>query len=72
MSTSREIACVFYECEHSCLKGKEGTFKKACQICKYYVPRKGGSFIHQNLKKQKIEKIREYDMKQTMRDYKNF
>ena len=39
----REIACVFYEYEGSCLKGKAGTFRKACQTCGKYKPKLGSS-----------------------------
>ena len=70
MAASREIACVYYEFEGSCLKGREGTFRKSCQTCKKYKARKGGIPAHKNLKKQKTEKIKENDIKQMMRDYK--
>ena len=50
----REIACVFYEYEGSCLKGKAGTFRKACQTCGKYKPKLGSAPARQNLKKQKI------------------
>lgn len=69
MATDRLIACVYYECEHSCLKGREGTFRDACQTCKKYVPRKGSRLTHQNLKKKKAERIKELDMKQMIQDY---
>lgn len=69
MASNREISCIYYEWEGECSKGKEGTFRKACQICKKYKPRKGGLPARQNLKRQKVEKIRERDMKQMMRDY---
>ena len=65
----REISCVYYDFEGSCLKGKEGTFRKACQTCKKYRPKKGSLPARQNLKKQKAEKIKDRDMKQMMRDY---
>lgn len=41
MARDREIACMFYECEGSCLKGHEGTFKDYCQTCSDYKRRKG-------------------------------
>lgn len=65
----REIACEFYEYEHSCKKGKEGTFRKACQICKKYKPKKAGLPARKNLKKQKTEKIRMQDMEEMMKEY---
>ena len=67
--TDREVACVYYVYEGECLKGKEGTFKKACQICKKYKPKKGGAAARGNLKKQKIAKIKERDIEDMMRDY---
>lgn len=67
--TDREVACVYYVYEGECLKGKEGTFKKACQICKKYKPKKGGAAARHNLKKQKIAKIKERDIEDMMRDY---
>ena len=65
----REIACVFYEYEGSCLKGKAGTFRKACQTCGKYKPKLGSAPARQNLKKQKIEKIKTKDMKLELRNY---
>jgi hypothetical protein len=65
----REIACIYYEYEHSCLKGREGTFWEACQICKKYKPRNGGTPARRNFKKQKMAEIREKDIKNIMRDY---
>lgn len=52
----REIACEFYICEGSCSKGREGTFRKACQTCSKYRPMKGGRPARRNLKKEKREK----------------
>ena len=65
----REFACIYYKWEGECLKGREGTFKDACQICKKYKAKKGSVPARKNLKKQKTEKIKENDMKQMMRDY---
>ena len=62
MATTREIAC-------ECAKGREGTFRKACQTCKKYKAKKGSLPARQNLKRQYIEQIREHDMKHMMRDY---
>lgn len=69
MAVDREIACEFYEFEHSCSKGKEGTFRKACQTCKKYKAKKGTLPARKNLKRQKVEKIKEHDMKQIMKNY---
>ena len=65
----REIACIFYEYEGSCLKGKAGTFRKACQTCGKYKPKLGRAPARQNLKKQKIEKIKTKDMKLELKNY---
>lgn len=69
MATSREIACIYYEYEGCCSKGREGTFRKACQICKKYKPRNGSLPARKNLKKQKMEKLKERDIKEIMRNY---
>ena len=69
MAKTREIACIYYDCEGSCLKGREGTFWKACQTCAKYSPRKGGTPARKNLKRQKMDKIQESDMKRMIRDY---
>ena len=69
MAVEREVACIYYKWEGECKKGREGTFRKACQTCKKYKAKKGNLPARQNLKKQKIEKIREHDMQQMMRDY---
>ena len=69
MGSEREVACVYYKWEGECEKGREGTFRKACQTCKKYKAKKGNLPARKNLKRQKIEKIREHDMKQMMRDY---
>ena len=69
MATERENACVNYKWEGECAKGREGTFRKACQICKKYKAKKGSVPARQNLKKQKTEKLKEQDMRRMMQDY---
>ena len=69
MADTREIICEYYEWEGQCSKGREGTFRKACQKCKKYKAKKGRLPARQNLKKQKAEKIKERDIKQMMRNY---
>ena len=69
MGSEREVACIYYKWEGECKKGREGTFRKACQTCKKYKAKKGSLPARQKIKKQKIEKIREHDMEQMMRDY---
>ena len=53
----REIACIHYVCEGNCDLGKEGTFRKQCQICRVYRPIPGGRPARPNLKHQKKEKF---------------
>lgn len=67
----REIACIYYEYEGCCSKGREGTFRDACQICKKYKARKVSTPARQNLKRQKMAKLKDRDMKQMMRDYES-
>ena len=50
----REMACIYYMYEGGCSKGKKGTFRDACQICKKYKPRTGGMPTRANLKKKKM------------------
>ena len=56
MSRDREIACENYICEGNCKKGKEGTFRKACQTCKDYRAIRGGIPACKNLKREKLDK----------------
>lgn len=65
----REVSCIYYKWEGECEKGREGTFRRACQTCKKYKARKGSLPARKNLKRQKMEKIKEHDMKQMMKDY---
>lgn len=65
----REIACIYYEYEGSCLKGRDGTFWDACQTCKKYRPRKSAVPARKNLKRQKMADIREKEIKDMMHDY---
>lgn len=69
MASVREIACEFYMWEGECSKGREGTFRKACQTCNKYKAKKGSMPARKNLKRQKAEEIRKRDIKQMMSDY---
>lgn len=69
MAKTREIACQFYEYEGGCLKGREGTFNKACQKCKLYKALPGGRPAKKDLRRQKKEDLRRRDMRQMMEDY---
>lgn len=58
MAKDREIACKYYECEGTCVKGREGTFYHYCQRCDKYDPVKRRRPPRKNLKKEKLEKLR--------------
>ena len=69
MAQDREIVCIYYRYEGGCEKGREGTFRNACQTCNKYKAKKGKAPARTNLKKKKMEKIKERDIKQMLRDY---
>ena len=54
----REISCVSYLYEGKCAKGHKGLFRKTCQTCPDYVAVRGGRPARKNLKREKLEKIR--------------
>lgn len=58
MAKDRTIACVNYMAEGHCSKGREGTFYGKCQTCNKYQPIKGGTPARRNLKKEKLNKIK--------------
>lgn len=53
----REIMCQFYICEGQCSKGREGTFRKACQHCTKYRPKRGTRPARVDNRRKKMEKI---------------
>ena len=53
----REIVCQFYVCEHKCSKGREGTFRKACQHCTKYRPKRGTRPARVDKRRQKMDKM---------------
>lgn len=61
MAKTREIACIYYQFEGSCAKGRAGTFRKACQKCDWYKPKKGGIPARQDLRRKKQEDARRRD-----------
>ena len=65
----REIACIYYEYEGSCLKGRKGLFRSTCQICKKYTPRKGGVPARKNLKREKMGKLKAKDIAEMLNNY---
>lgn len=73
MALTRTAVCKYYISEADCEKGLEGTFKKACQTCKFYVatqaqqPRKKKQNYDPNeVWQKKKEKSREARLKQQM------
>lgn len=56
MARDRERACKYYICEGNCSKGREGTFRKQCQICSKYDPIPGGQPARKDLRREKRDK----------------
>lgn len=56
MAKSREIACEFYLNEGNCRKGRDGTFRKQCQICNLYKPIRGGQPARPDTRREKKQK----------------
>lgn len=57
MAKDRIEPCLYYICAGECSKGREADHKGYCQKCSKYVPRV--RVKHLNIKKQKLNKIRE-------------
>lgn len=57
MSKTREVACKYYIAEKQCSKGREGTFRKQCQICSKYDPKPGGQSARKDLRREKKKNI---------------
>lgn len=64
----REVSCIYYACEHECLKGREGTFYHYCQTCDKYQPKKGTAPARKNLRRQKLEDLKKTEMKKIIND----
>lgn len=61
MSKDRQTPCKYYICANQqCEKGREAEHSGYCQHCGKYEPR--AHIKHLNLKKQKLNKIREKEM----------
>ena len=60
----REIACKYYVCENECTKGREGTFREACQTCNLYVAVKGGRPARKDLRRHKKEDALKKDLRE--------
>lgn len=59
MRKDRETPCSFYICEGRCENGREANHKGYCQKCNKYEPR--AKVKHINLKKDKLNKIKQND-----------
>lgn len=57
MVSEREVACVHYKWEGECAKGREGTFRKACQTCKKYKAKKAAFLLARILKNKRQRKL---------------
>ena len=57
MAKTRERQCEFYICEGQCSKGREGTFRKACQHCTKYRPKRGTRPARVDKRRQKMDKM---------------
>ena len=58
---TREIQCEFYEYEGQCSKGREGTFRKACQHCSKYRPKRGTAPARVDNRRRKLEKYSKHE-----------
>ena len=63
MAKDRERVCAYYVCEGQCLKGREGTFNKACQTCNKYNPKPGSCPRRTDNRAQKLAKINKREMR---------
>lgn len=63
MAKDRERVCSYYVCEGQCLKGREGTFNKACKTCNKYNPKPGSRPRRTDNRAQKLEKINKREMR---------
>lgn len=61
MARDREIVCVYYEYEGKCSKGREGTFRKACQHCGKYLAKRGTAPARVDNRRRKLEKYSKHE-----------
>ena len=74
MAQTRNVVCKHYISEMDCEKGLEGTFRKACQTCKFYSAiqppqqkkRKKQNYDPNEAWQRKKEKNREERLRQQM------
>ena len=69
MSKDRFIKCKHYVCEGECNRDREGTFYNYCQHCDLYDPVKGSTPAKKNLKRHKLNSIREHEDKSLERNF---
>lgn len=69
MAKTREIVCVFYECEGVCSKGREGTFNKCCQTCNKYKKKPGAVPRRVDTRNKKLAKINKKETRQAFKEY---
>ena len=60
MAKDRLTPCKYYVCKGECEQGREADHEGYCQRCKLYKAR--AKVRHLNIKKQKLNKIREKEM----------
>lgn len=57
MAKERTRQCTYYVCEGQCLKGRDGTFHKQCQICNKYQAKAGARPYRTDDRRRRMEKI---------------
>lgn len=60
MSKDRETTCLHYICAGECAKGRTAEHHGYCQRCSLYEPR--ARVKHLNIKKDKLNKIKQTEM----------
>ena len=63
LARTRERVCTYYICEGHCSKGREGTFRKKCQVCDKYLALKGAKPARTDRRKEKRDKISKNEMR---------
>lgn len=49
----RTVACIYYDHEGACRKGRAGTFWHQCQKCSLYNPIRGGEPVRKDIRNKK-------------------
>ena len=66
---TREIVCMFYNCEGECELGREGTFRHYCQKCKQYKAKKNAVPARKNNKAARLDAINRREAKREIKNY---